>query len=33
MDSEFPTRAESYPLRRREVAKALLADRGGLLVV
>ncbi len=33
MDSESPIRAESYPLRRREVAKALLADRGGLLVV
>ncbi len=31
MDS--PTRAETYPLRRRHVAKALLADRGGLMVV
>jgi thiamine pyrophosphate-dependent acetolactate synthase large subunit-like protein len=26
-------RSESFPLRRREVAKALLADRGGMLVV
>ncbi len=26
-------RAENYPLRRRDVAKALLRDRGGLLVV
>ncbi len=26
-------RAETYPLRRRDVAKALLRDRGGLLVV
>jgi thiamine pyrophosphate-dependent acetolactate synthase large subunit-like protein len=33
MDSDSLTRAESYPLRRREVAKALLVDRGGLLVV
>ncbi len=28
-----PTRGERYPLRRRQVAKALLADRGELLVV
>ena len=27
------TRSERFPLRRREVAKALLADRGDLLVV
>ena len=27
------TRSESYPLRRREVAARLVADRGGLLVV
>jgi thiamine pyrophosphate-dependent acetolactate synthase large subunit-like protein len=27
------TRSESFPLRRREVAKALLADRGDMLVV
>ena len=33
MDSPSPARAETYPLRRRDVAKALLADRGGLLVV
>ncbi len=28
-----PTRGERYPLRRRQVAKALLADRGESLVV
>jgi thiamine pyrophosphate-dependent acetolactate synthase large subunit-like protein len=28
-----PRRSEAFPLRRREVAKALLADRGDLLVV
>jgi thiamine pyrophosphate-dependent acetolactate synthase large subunit-like protein len=28
-----PTRSERFPLRRREVASALLADRGDLLVV
>jgi thiamine pyrophosphate-dependent acetolactate synthase large subunit-like protein len=28
-----PTRSEGFPLRRREVAKALLADRDGMLVV
>jgi thiamine pyrophosphate-dependent acetolactate synthase large subunit-like protein len=28
-----PTRSERFPLRRREVARALLADRGDLLVV
>ena len=33
MDFVSPARAETYPLRRRHVAKALLADRGGLLVV
>jgi hypothetical protein len=27
------TRSERFPLRRREVASALLADRGDLLVV
>src|SRR3990167_6609610 len=27
------TRSESFPLRRRDVAKALVKDRGGLLVV
>ena len=28
-----PTRSEHFPLRRRDVARALLADRGDLLVV
>jgi thiamine pyrophosphate-dependent acetolactate synthase large subunit-like protein len=28
-----PRRSEAFPLRRRDVAKALLADRGNLLVV
>ena len=27
------TRSEHFPLRRREVAQALLADRGDMLVV
>ncbi len=28
-----PTQSERFPLRRREIAKALLADRGDMLVV
>ena len=33
MRGKHITRGETYPLRRRQVAETLLADRGGLLVV